>query len=202
MELSVFVILFITAWVFAVTPGPGTLALLSISTSRGFQPSMFFSAGCTLGDMMYLTLVIFSLDVMAEYISPLMSVVRYFGAAYLVYLGISQWRSGDINLQGPALKLSNTRELLTGFLVSGTNPKVMIFYISVLPAVIELTNVDFFFGAQIVLTVGFGVIAGMTAIALLGEQLKRLIKTPGMAKRVNHICGTVMIGVGITLVFV
>jgi len=202
VELSVFVILFITAWVFAVTPGPGTLALLSISTSRGFQPSMFFSAGCTLGDMMYLTLVIFSLDAMAEYISPLMSVERYFGAAYLVYLGISQWRSGDINLQGPALKLSNTRELLTGFLVSGTNPKVMIFYISVLPAVIELTNVDFFFGAQIVLTVGFGVIAGMTAIALLGEQLKRLIKTPGMAKRVNHICGTVMIGVGITLVFV
>jgi len=202
VELSVFIILFITAWVFAVTPGPGTLALLSISTSRGFQPSMFFSAGCTLGDMMYLTLVIFSLDAMAEYISPLMSVVRYFGAAYLVYLGISQWRAGGIKLQGPALKLSNTRELLTGFLVSGTNPKVMIFYISVLPAVIELTNVDFFYGTQIVLTVGFGVIGGMTVIALLGEQLKRLIKTPGMAKRVNHICGTVMVGVGITLVFV
>ena len=152
MELYGFIVLLITAWVFAVTPGPGTLALLSISTSRGFKPSMFFSVGATLGDMMYLTLVIFSLDAMAEYIAPAMGFVRYFGAAYLVYLGASQWRSGDISLAGKADKRSSFRELLTGFLVSGTNPKVMVFYISVLPSVIELTEVSIFYGVQIIST--------------------------------------------------
>jgi len=202
LELNDFIILLITAWVFAVTPGPGTLALLSISTSRGFKPSMFFSVGATLGDMMYLTLVIFSLDAMAEYITPVMSFVRYFGAAYLVYLGVSQWRSGGISLKGRPERRSSARELATGFLVSGTNPKVMIFYISVLPAVIELTEVSVFYGVQIISTVGLGVMLGLIVISLLGKKLKSLISTPGMAKRVNHICGTVMVGVGLTLVFV
>ena len=202
MELSVFIILFITAWVFAVTPGPGTLALLSISTSRGFESSMYFSVGAVLGDTMYLTLVIFSLDAMAEYIAPTMSFVRYFGAAYLVYLGVSQWRSGGISVEGKALKLSNARELTTGFLVSGTNPKVMIFYISVLPALIELTEVSVFYGIQIISTVGLAVMTGLIVISLLGKQLKQLISTPSMAKRVNRISGTVMIAIGLTLAFV
>ena len=202
MDLSVFIILFITAWVFALTPGPGTLALLSISTSRGFKPSMFFSVGATLGDMMYLTLVIFSLDVMAEYITPVMSFVRYFGAAYLMYLGVSQWRSGGISLEGKPDKRSSARGLASGFLVSGTNPKVMIFYISVLPTVIELTEVSVFYGVQIISTVGLGVMLGLVVISLLGNQLKQLISTPSMAKRVNCICGTMMIAVGLTLVFV
>jgi threonine/homoserine/homoserine lactone efflux protein len=202
MELSVFIILFITAWVFAVTPGPGTLALLSISTSRGFEPSMYYSVGAVLGDTMYLTLVIFSLDAMAEYIAPVMEFIRYFGAAYLIYLGVSQWLSGGISLEGKAVKLSNSRELATGFLVSGTNPKVMIFYISVLPSVIELTEVSVFYGVQIISTVGLAVMTGLVVISLLGKQLKSLISTPGMAKRVNRICGTMMIAVGLTLVFV
>jgi threonine/homoserine/homoserine lactone efflux protein len=202
VELSVFIILFITAWVFAVTPGPGTLALLSISTSRGFESSMYFSVGAVLGDTMYLTLVIFSLDAMAEYIAPTMSFVRYFGAAYLVYLGVSQWRSGGISVEGKALKLSNARELTTGFLVSGTNPKVMIFYISVLPALIELTEVSVFYGIQIISTVGLAVMTGLIVISLLGKQLKQLISTPSMAKRVNRISGTVMIAIGLTLAFV
>lgn len=202
MELYDFIVLLITAWVFAVTPGPGTLALLSISTSRGFKPSMFFSAGATLGDMMYLTLVIFSLDAMAEYIEPVMGFVRYFGAAYLVYLGVSQWRSGGISLKGAPDKRLMTKDLVTGFLVSGTNPKVMIFYISVLPAVIELSEVGIFYGMQIVLTAGFGVMLGLIMILLLGRQLKSLIGDPRMAARVNHVSGMVMIGVGLTLLWV
>jgi len=202
MELNDFIILLITVWVFAVTPGPGTLALLSISTSLGFKSSMFFSVGTTFGDMMYLTLVIFSLDAMAEYIAPVLSFVRYFGAAYLVYLGISQWRSGGISLEGKPDKRSSARELATGFLVSGTNPKVMIFYISVLPAVVELSEVSVFYGVQIVSTVGLGVMLGLIVISLLGKRLKGLISTPSMAKRVNHVCGSVMIVVGLTLVFV
>ena len=78
----------------------------------------------------------------------------------------------------------------------------MIFYISVLPSVIELTEVSVFYGVQIISTVGLAVMTGLVVISLLGKQLKSLISTPGMAKRVNRICGTMMIAVGLTLVFV
>ena len=63
MEINVFLVLGFTLFIFAVTPGPGTLALLSISTSRGLASAIFFSLGMTLGDLSYLTIVIFSLNV-------------------------------------------------------------------------------------------------------------------------------------------
>jgi len=48
MEINIFLVLGVTLFIFAVTPGPGTLALLSISTSRGLASAIFFSIGMTL----------------------------------------------------------------------------------------------------------------------------------------------------------
>jgi len=69
MEISIFLVLGFTLFIFAVTPGPGTLALLSISTSRGLASAIFFSLGMTLGDLSYLTIVIFSLNALADLIT-------------------------------------------------------------------------------------------------------------------------------------
>ena len=74
MEINIFLVLGFTLFIFAVTPGPGTLALLSISTSRGLASAIFFSVGMTLGDLLYLTIVIFSLNALADLIKPLTNV--------------------------------------------------------------------------------------------------------------------------------
>jgi threonine/homoserine/homoserine lactone efflux protein len=98
MELNIFIILAFKIFIFSITPGPGTLALLSISTSRGFVSVMFFLVGMTLGDLSYLTIVIFSLNALASYIAPIVNIVQYFGASYLFYLGYSQCRASSINI--------------------------------------------------------------------------------------------------------
>ena len=67
MEINIFLVLGFTLFVFAVTPGPGTLALLSISTSKGLASAIFFSIGMTLGDLSYLIIVIFSFNAMADF---------------------------------------------------------------------------------------------------------------------------------------
>jgi threonine/homoserine/homoserine lactone efflux protein len=184
-----------------MTPGPGTLALLSISTTRNFLSSMTFSVGLIIGDLSYLSLVVFSIDVLAQRIEPLIGIVRFFGAVYLMYLGYSHWTSGAINLGDFKSNSSNKKYFIAGFVISGTNPKVMIFYLSVLPLMIDLTKVKLSYALQIILTVAWGLLTGLVVISLLGKQLKRIINSPSSAQLVNRISGTVMFLVGVSLFF-
>ena len=77
----------------------------------------------------------------------------------------------------------------------------MIFYLSVLPLMIDLTKVKLSYALQIILTVSLGLLTGLVVISLLGKQLKRIINSPNSAKLVNRISGTVMFLVGVSLVF-
>ena len=201
MEINIFLVLGFTLFVFAVTPGPGTLALLSISTSKGLASAIFFSIGMTLGDLSYLTIVIFSLNALADLITPVTSAVQYFGACYLFYLGYSQWTAGKFSMDNEVSAQSHLKELLTGFLLAGTNPKVMIFYLSVLPSLIDLNQVSLTYGLKIVATVAISLLLGLVFIGVLGKKLRQLISSQKMALRVNRIFGTVMIGVGLSLFY-
>ena len=201
MELNIFLVLGFTLFIFAITPGPGTLALLSISTSRGLASAIFFSIGMTLGDLLYLTIVIFSLNALADLITPVTNIVQYFGACYLFYLGYSQWRAGKFNMDKEVSVQSHLRELLTGFILAGTNPKVMIFYLSVLPSLINLNQVSFSNGLKIIITVAIALLVGLLFIGALGKKLRELIRSETMALRVNRIFGVIMIGVGFSLLY-
>ena len=177
MEINIFLVLGFTLFIFAVTPGPGTLALLSISTSRGLASAIFFSVGMTLGDLSYLTIVIFSLNALADLITPVTNAVQYFGACYLFYLGYSQWTAGKFSMDNEVSAQSHLRELLTGFLLAGTNPKVMIFYLSVLPSLIDLNQVSLSYGLKIVATVAISLLLGLVFIGVLGKKLRQLISS-------------------------
>ena len=201
MEINIFIVLGFTLFVFAVTPGPGTLALLSISTSRGLASGIFFSVGMTLGDLSYLTIVIFSLNALADLIKPVTNAIQYFGACYLFYLGYSQWRAGKFNMDNNVSAQSHLRELLSGFLLAGTNPKVMIFYLLVLPSLIDLNQVSLSYGLKIVATVAISLLLGLVVIGVLGKKLRQLIRSQKMALRVNRIFGVIMIGVGFSLFY-
>ena len=201
MEVNIFLVLGFTLFIFAVTPGPGTLALLSISTSRGLASAIFFSVGMTLGDLSYLTIVIFSLNALADLIKPVTNAVQYFGACYLFYLGYSQWRAGKFNMDNNVSAQSHLRELLSGFLLAGTNPKVMIFYLLVLPSLIDLNQVSLSYGLKIVATVAISLLLGLVVIGILGKKLRQLIRSQKMALRVNRIFGVIMIGVGFSLFY-
>jgi threonine/homoserine/homoserine lactone efflux protein len=201
MELNTFIIIAFATWVFAVTPGPGVLALVSISTSRGFAPCVPFSIGALLGDLIYLTLVILSIEVLSEQITSVLSLVRIIGALYLVYLGYLQWNAGAINFNKKPLSNSYSREIFTGFIISVTNPKVMIFYLSILPVLVDFNKVSTTYNLQIFLAVALGVFSALIIWAILGSSLRSFINNKRVSEVINKIAGTAMIIVGISLFF-
>ena len=85
--------------------------------------------------------------------------------------------------------------------MAGTNPKVMIFYLSVLPSLINLNQVSFSTGLKIIITVAIALLVGLLFIGALGKKLRELIRSETMALRVNRIFGVIMIGVGFSLLY-
>ncbi len=199
MEWWTLLELFLASLLFAVTPGPGTVAALSTTLQQGPRAGMVLAAGEVMGDLLYLSIAIFSLGMLAETLAPAMTVVRWVGAAYLIYLGIRQFRSGAIQLDSVRKPRSMLRQLLVGFLVSGTNPKVVLFYLSFLPLFIDLQRLTFVMSLQVMAVVGFSVFLGLLLVVALSDYLRRRVENPVVARRINRLTGGLMVGVGVAV---
>ena len=201
MDFTTLISLSIAAFIFGISPGPGTLAALSISTTRGLRSGLILSAGEAVGDVTYLTLAILSLGYLAQILEPAMIVVRWLGAGYLIYLGISQFRLASLNINSNTPSSKNLiRLFFMGFLIGGTNPKVILFYLSFIPLFIDLSNIDLTTGLQIASTVYISVFASLVVVCIAGNQIKSWINKPRSIKILNRITGTMMIFVGLLLV--
>ena len=201
MDFTTLISLSIAAFIFGISPGPGTLAALSISTTRGLRSGLILSAGEAVGDITYLTLAILSLGYLAQILEPAMIVVRWLGAGYLIYLGISQFRLASLNINSNTPSSKNLiRLFFMGFLIGGTNPKVILFYLSFIPLFIDLSNIDLTTGLQIASTVYISVFASLVVVCIAGNQIKSWINKPRSIKILNRITGTMMIFVGLLLV--
>ena len=201
MDFTTLISLSIAAFIFGISPGPGTLAALSISTTRGLRSGLILSAGEAVGDITYLTLAILSLGYLAQILEPVMIAVRWLGAGYLIYLGISQFRLISININSNTLSSKNLiRLFFMGFLIGGTNPKVILFYLSFIPLFIDLSNIELTTGLQIASTVYVSVFTSLVVVCIAGNQIKSWISRPRSIKILNRITGTMMIFVGLLLV--
>jgi homoserine/homoserine lactone efflux protein len=201
MDFTTLISLSIAAFIFGISPGPGTLAALSISTTQGLRSGLILSAGEAVGDVTYLTLAILSLGYLAQILEPAMIVVRWLGAGYLIYLGISQFRLASLNINSNTPSSKNLiRLFFMGFLIGGTNPKVILFYLSFIPLFIDLSNIDLTTGLQIASTVYVSVFASLVVVCIAGNQIKSWINKPRSIKILNRITGTMMIFVGLLLV--
>jgi len=199
MDLHTLLSISVAAFIFGITPGPGTLAVLSVSTSQGFKPGIILSAGEAMGDVMYLTIAILSLGYLAEALDPAMQAVRWIGAAYIIYLGISQIKLKGLNLKNKHSTNSFIKTLLVGFLIGGTNPKVIVFYLSFIPLFIDLTALNIATGIQLIITIYLSVFLACFVVCLSGNQLRNMVENPIYAKRLNLITGLIMVLVGIFL---
>lgn len=201
MDLATFLSLAGAAFVFGISPGPGTLAALSVSTSQGLRSGLILGAGEAVGDVVYLTMAILSLGYLSVYLEPVMFVVRWIGAGYLIYLGIMQFRLSRLELEtSNQIPTSTVKQFLMGFLIGGTNPKVILFYLSFIPLFLDLSNISLMTGIQIILTVYFSVFASLVVVCGAGNQIKSWVTKPSAAKRLNQITGSVMVLVGLLLV--
>ena len=195
MTLSALVIFAVAEFFFAVTPGPSSAALVTRVIHRGWHSVLPFLLAMWLGEIIWLTCAVAGLSYIAQTFYWAFNVIKYLGAAYLLYLAYRMWtaRVGDHEAAMPAAE-KPLRMFFTGLAISVGNPKIMIFYMAFLPSIIDLTKVTPFIWMELTLTLGIALMAGDFLWVLLAAQARRWLKSPRAMKIANRISGTVMGG--------
>lgn len=185
----------------AITPGPGVFATISRALASGFNNASFVVLGIVLADLLFLLLAIFGLSTIAIVLGDLFVIVKYLGAAYLLYLGykILTSKETDTNVDG-VVELSWKKNFLTGFLITLANPKVVLFYLGFLPTFVNLqtlTAIDIVIISTIVTIVLGGVMLGY---AYSASGAKKLFKSKSAKRKMNIAAGSTMITAGGVLI--
>jgi len=138
-----------------------------------------------------------ALSALAYTIAEGMIYVKIIGAMYLMTIGFQHWRSKGVSLAYIGKAQSIIKLLIAGFVVSGTNPETIIFYLSFLPIFIDFENLSTTMEIEVVFVVGLVVLFVLSLANVLGLKLRQHIENPKVIKKVNEITGSTMILVGV-----
>lgn len=193
---------FIAIFIFSITPGPGVFAILARALVFGAKKCTMLAMGMAISDIVYLILACFGLATIAENWTELFTAIRYIGASYLIYLGYKMIKTlpqinNDIHSKQSNLKTdTNIGSFIQGFLISASNPKVILFYIAFLPTFIDLTVLQSSDILLVSILAFIGLMAGLMLIAYGAARMASLLKTPLAHKRLNIGAGSIMILAG------
>lgn len=200
MSLATSLSLALATFIFVMTPGPGVMAIVAKTLTGGLLTGIVLGVGLILGDLIYLSLTLASLHAFAEALIPFMQVVRVCGGLYLAWLGVQLFRAPAPQLDSESLSGQKRNLLMTGILISSSNPKVVIFYLSFLPLFIDLGRLDMFQSMHVIAIITCVLLCGVLITAGLSYQIKRLVRTQKGGRRLNQICGMLMMLVGAGLI--
>lgn len=203
MSLETWCLYFAAVFLLSGTPGPNMLHVLSRSVRFGFRRSTAAMLGCGLAVIVALTASAAGLAAVLKASPILFDIIRYAGVAYLVWLGIKAWmdkgEDAGVRPDGTAVTLSNAALFRGGFLVSITNPKLLLFAAAFLPQFINLSAPQF--PQFVILIVTFGLIElfWYAMYGLGGQKLAVYLKRPALNKLFNRLTGTLFFGFGFML---
>ena len=191
----------IALFIFAITPGPGTFALVGRALASGWSSCVGMAVGMTISDIIYLVLACFGLAVIAERWTELFTLIRFAGAAYLLYLGWKMWFTPVvINEENCEVRARGWHlGILQGFLISASNPKVILFYIAFLPTFIDLSLLG---GKDIVivsLLAILGLMAGLLLVSYCAGSARNYFRSKSALTKLNRTAGGVMASAGVYL---
>ena len=204
MSLEAALTFTLAIFIFGITPGPGTFALLARALVSGAWACLPMSIGMAVSDIIYLVLATFGLATIAENYGGVFTAIRFVGAAYLLYLGWKMW-TADASIHLKEAEQSNkTKNWLSGFtqgfLISASNPKVILFYIAFLPTFLDLTVLTQSDIILISVLTFFSLIAALMLVSVGASSVRQYLKSESAVKKLNRTAGSIMIGAGLFLV--
>jgi threonine/homoserine/homoserine lactone efflux protein len=201
MDLAALVLFAGTLLVAAASPGPGIAALVARVIGRGPEGATAFAAGLILGDLVWLAVAILGLAVVAQTFHEIFLVIKYVGAAYLIYLAYRMWTAPatphDVAADGS--RESDLRLFIGGLALTLGNPKVVAFYLALLPNLIDLTRVGLTGYVELasvsiaVLTAVFG------AYIVAAARARSLFRSVRAMRLLNRVGGTVIAGAAVAV---
>ena len=202
MSLSLWLAFFIAAWAISFSPGPGAIAVMSASLNHGFARGCFATFGLILGFWTQLVVVAVGLGAVIATSALAFAIVKWLGVAYLVYLGIRQWRAPPIALptgEASAPPMPRRRIVFEAWLLNAVNPKGTVFMLAVVPQF--LTAGEPLLPQYLVIgaTLGFTDLVVNILYAALAARLLGVLRTAARRRAINRVFGSLFVALGVLL---
>lgn len=200
-SLELLITFFITTAVFAYIPGPAMLYAAAQTMARGRRGGLMATLGIHLGCYVHVAAAAAGLSVLFHAVPTLYLAVKMIGAAYLIWLGISLFRSRTSN--DPSLPPINQKSARRAFLESITvevlNPKTAIFFMAFLPQFVDASAgfpvwLQFFILGTLVNLIFSS--ADLVCVFLAGAVVRGLKKSASAQRVIQRAGGAVLIGLG------
>lgn len=195
MHLAPLLIFAAALFVAAGSPGPSIAALVARVISKGFRDVFPFLLAMWIGEGIWLSLAVFGLAVVAQSFHYAFVAVKWIGVVYLAWLAFKMWtapvepKEGEMPREDSALKL-----FLAGMAVTLGNPKIMMFYLALLPTIIDLASVNVIGWVELTATMAMVLVVIDLAWVLAATQARRLLKSKRAMKIANRVSATTMAG--------
>jgi threonine/homoserine/homoserine lactone efflux protein len=187
--------------VLLIIPGPTILLVVSYALGQGWRTALPMAVGVALGDFTAMTLSMLGIGALLAASATVFTILKWMGAAYLIYLGIKLFRTGDALKAEPRMDaVSAARMMGHAWLVTALNPKSITFFVAFLPQFLD-RNVDFL-TQMVIFEVTFLALAFANAFgyALVAARARDLVRNPKAIGIFNKSGGTLLIGAGIATV--
>ena len=195
MSLSALLIFAAALFVAAGSPGPSIAALVARVLTRGVRDVLPFLAAMWVGEAIWLSLAVFGLAYVAQTFHLAFVALKWAGVAYLAYLAWKMW-TASVAVEESEMPQADSplRLFLAGMAVTLGNPKIMMFYLALLPTIIDLAAVTLVGWAELTLTMVAVLVAIDLGWALAAAQARKLLRSPRAVRIANRISAGTMAG--------
>jgi threonine/homoserine/homoserine lactone efflux protein len=199
MSFEVWLAFVVTSILICIVPGPTTIYVLVQSLAHGRKATKPLVVGVIVGDFLCISLSVLGLGALLAISSSLFDVIKFCGAAYLVWLGVNMLRSDDIKLDGviDRVVVSPGRWFKNAMLITALNPKGIIFFTALMPQFISASESPTYQLSILALTflvVGASVV---TLYSLLANNVSAYLQHDRHKKLINIIGGSCLLGAGV-----
>ncbi len=196
MQLSLWFTFFAASWAISLSPGPGAVAAMGAGVNHGFARGYWLTLGLVTGIVTQLAIVGVGLGALMAASEAAFVAVKWLGVAYLLWLGIQQWRAPVRTVQAidaERTRVSRRSLILRGWGLNAVNPKGTAFMLAVVPQFIDparpLALQYAVIGATLVFT-DLVVMAGYTALA---SRVLAVLKSPRQVRTMNRLFGSLFV---------
>jgi len=179
----------------AGSPGPSIAALVARVLTSGFRDVLPFLSAMWLGEAIWLTVAVAGLTVVAQSFAILLTVIKFVGVGYLLWLAWKMWTARD-DFASSQLPTGQKpwRMFLAGMAITLGNPKIMVFYLAIVPAMLDLSHLDLATWAELTLTMLIVLVIIDLGWALGAARARHLLRNRGATRMANRTSAAVMVG--------
>jgi len=200
MSIEIWLAFVAASAVLLAIPGPTVLLVISYALGHGRRAAAATVTGVALGDFTAMTASMLGLGALLATSAELFAVLKWVGAAYLIYLGIKLWRAPVATVDASDDAVARERPLrifLHAYAVTALNPKSIIFFVAFLPQFLNHAEPVAFQMAVFEATFLALATANAATYGLVAAMARKTIRKPRVQRLVNRIGGSLMIGAGL-----